>query len=121
MKLKHFLRFGEVIRSDSPKVPRFGLLYFYNEPETKAIILFNNRDAVFTDVKIEFIDENDISYTKVIDRIDSRVSVKVSFHEILNSDELPFQGIFKCVYIESGKKRFKFEPRADKFVFKGYD
>lgn len=119
MKLKHFLRFGEVIRSDSPKVPRFGLLYFHNDPESKAIILFNNRDAVFTDVKIKFIGEDDLSYTNVIDRIESRVSLKVAFNELLSSDQRPFQSRIKAVNVQSGNKCFKFEPRGDKFVFKG--
>ena len=98
---------------------RFGVMYYRNDPEQKAILIINNRNALFVDVMVNVMNESKQSYHKKIDQLEARVAMYTGYDELLNNEQKQFEGSIKQIQLRHRNKCFKFQVKENTFNYIG--
>lgn len=115
MDFKKFLTTFKV-KNLLAKEVRFGVMYYRNDPEQKAILIINNRNALFVDIVVKLMNESKQSYHKKIDQLEARVALHIGFDEFLDSSQKQFEGPVEEVHLQHGNKHFVFIPKEKGFI-----
>ncbi len=118
MDFKKFLTTFKV-KNLLSKEARFGVIYYRNDPEQKAILIINNRNALFVDIMVNVMNESKQSYQKKIDQLEARVAMYIGFDELLNNEQKHFEGSIKQIQLHHRNKCFKFQAKENAFNYIG--
>lgn len=110
MDLKHL--FGTL--GSPSREPRFGLIFEHNKAESNALIVINNRDHTFNNIKVLIVNKQNEVFEKTL-KLKNREAALIRMEEFSQETKLLLSENISKVIIQDNKWKLRFVPDGNTF------